>query len=313
MNRKKHWVLPGILILGAAGYGIFGLSYKNGLQHAEEFTSAYGSIQNTVEAVGTVKPRERFGVRSHVSGRVDKILVKEGQHVKEGDILAVMSSSERATLLSAARSQGPEVLKQWEDVYLPFPLLAPIEGDVIVKSVHVGQVVSPSEDVVVISDRLIVKVRVDETDIAKVKVGQEVNITAEAYPDVVAKGEVEHIYFESKDVNNLTIYEVDIVVDQLPEVFRAGMSATVEIILQKKDHALLVPESAVQNKNGKSFVMVKSGGVNHYSVREVQTGISDNINVEILSGLSAGEKVYVLPQNTPSAKPAPSTPWPFTS
>ena len=302
-------MLIGILILVAGAYVLINQSSKNGHPRMEEFTVAYGSIKNTVEAVGTVKPRERFGVRSHIGGRVDKILVKEGQHVKEGDTLAIMSSSERATLLAAARLQGPDVVKQWEDVYLQFPLLAPIEGDVIVRSVHAGQSVSPSEDVVVISDRLIVKVPVDETDIAKVKVGQEADVIAEAYPDSVAKGRVDHIYFESKDINNLTTYEVEIVADQLPEVFRSGMSANVEILLQKKDHALLLPQGAVQDREGKSFVMIRAGEGEKYSTKQVQTGISDNVNVEILSGLRAGEKVYVVPQNEPSEKTILSSPW----
>src|SRR5262249_53194260 len=144
-------------------------------------------------------------------------------------------------LLDAARLQGgADSLKEWEDVYKPTALIAPIDGEVIVKAVNPGQTVTPTDDVIVLSDRLIVQAQVDETDIGKVKIGQTVDITLDAYPDIQLTATVNHIYYESKIVNNVTMYAVDLLPDHIPDVFRSGMSANVQIIQAQKDHVLLV-------------------------------------------------------------------------
>jgi macrolide-specific efflux system membrane fusion protein len=312
-NKMIIWVL--IMIAGLVFYWRVN-QHQNAIdEHIATFTVSDGSIQNSIEANGKVQPQDRFEIKPPIAGRVDKILVKEGQYVTAGETLAIMSSSERATLLDAARLQGPQAIKEWEDVYKPFPLLAPVDGEVIVKSVHQGQMVSASDIVLVLSNRLIVKVQIDETDIGKVKQGQLAKVTLDAYPDITVQGRVDHIYFESKASNdniNLTVYEADIIVDKMPEVFRSGMSANILIIQQKKEHILMLPNEAVKNINGKSFVMIRNDTDNKLTSQEVQTGISDNINVEIVSGLTEGEKVYVVTQTQSLAPTSKSIFWQFT-
>src|SRR5262249_40126931 len=149
-----------------------------------------------------IQPQNRLEIKPPIGGRIEKILVEEGHIVKTGDILAIMSSTDRAALLDAARMQGAEALKSWDDVYKATPLLAPIDGEVIVKSVNPGQTVTPTDDVVVLSDRLIVQAQVDETDIGKVKLGQAAAISLDAYPKIHVRGTVDHIYYESKVVSN---------------------------------------------------------------------------------------------------------------
>ena len=133
---------------------------------------------------------------------IEKILVKEGQKVKIGDVLALMSSTDRATLLDAAKLEGEENVKYWEDVYKATPLIAPIDGEVIVRAVEPGQTVTASDAVIVLSDRLIVKAQVDETDLGRIKLDQNVNIIMDAYPGINIKGHVGHIAYESKLINN---------------------------------------------------------------------------------------------------------------
>ena len=104
--------------------------------------------------------------------------------VKTGQTLALMSSTERAALLDAAQTQGPEAIKYWEDVYKPTPLLSPIDGEVIVSKDYPGQTITASDVIVVLSDHLIVQAQVDETDIGKIKLGQEVTLSLDAYPQI---------------------------------------------------------------------------------------------------------------------------------
>ena len=164
----------------------------------------------TVITTGVVEPQNRLEIKPSISGRIEEILVHEGDHVRSGDVLAWMSSTERAALIDAARSQGNKELKYWEEVYKKTPLISPIDGEIIDRPVEPGQTVTTSDAVLVLSDRLVVNAQFDETDVGKVKIGQKAFITLDAYPDIQLDGVVDHIAYESQVINNVTIYDVDI-------------------------------------------------------------------------------------------------------
>lgn len=250
-----------------------------------------GRLESAITATGTLKPRNRLEVKPPISGRIEQILVEEGAVVKAGDVLAFMSSTDRAALLDAAYLQGEAARRKWEDAYKPLPLLAPIDGDVIVKAVNPGQVVTAADAVVVLSDRLIVQAQVDETDIGRVRNGQRATITLDAYPQTVVQATVEHVYYESKVVSNVTVYYVDLVPDEIPQVFRSGMSADVRIVFDRRENALLVPAEYIERKDGNSFVTVLRAGEIKPQRKQILTGISDEENTEVLEGLEAGDVV----------------------
>src|SRR5262249_1972681 len=145
-------------------------------------------------------------------------------------------------------------LARWEDLFKPTPLIAPITGLLIVRNVEPGQVVTSQDPIFVMSDHLIVRVQVDETDIARVKLGQSATVRLEAYPRENIVGKVDRISFESKIVNNVTIYEVDVLPDQVPDFMRSGMSAEVQFLVSKKEHVLLLPVIAVKREGKRSTV-----------------------------------------------------------
>ncbi|MCJ7773825.1 MAG: efflux RND transporter periplasmic adaptor subunit [Desulfobacterales bacterium] len=272
------------------------LMKQGGSQNAQEASieilPVSGSIQNQVSTTGVVKPQNRLEIKPPIGGRIEEILVKEGEKVKRGDILALMSSTERATLLDAAHLRDAAELEYWKKVYNATPLIAPIDGEVIVRAVEPGQTVVVSDAVIVLSDRLIVKADVDETDIGKVKVGRKAMVSLDAYPEIQVEAIVDHISYESTVVNNVTIYEVDILPETIPEVFRSGMSANVEIITESRDNVLLIPIKAVKNNKAENFVVLKQGE-NGTVKQKVQLGLSDDVNVEIISGLSSDDTIIV--------------------
>ncbi len=246
----------------------------------------------TVVTTGVVEPQNRLELKPSISGRIEEMLVEEGDKIEKGDILAWMSSTERAALIDAARSQDEETLKYWEEVYKKTPIISPITGEVIVRSVVPGQTVTTSEAVLVLSDRLIINAQFDETDIGRVKVGQESLITLDAYPDVRIKGVVDHIAYESEVVNNVTIYEVDIVPEDIPDILRSGMSVSVEAIEGTSDRALTVPSEAIHYDNGDIFVLIRNGSGKPVR-RDITIGLNNGESVEIISGLSLDDKVLV--------------------
>jgi macrolide-specific efflux system membrane fusion protein len=266
---------------------------KSSDQVIKEISPAYGNIQTSVSITATVQPQNRLEIKPPINGRVENILVEEGQKVKIGQTLAWMSSTERAVLLDSARSKGEEDLKYWEDACKPTPLISPINGEVIVKSAQNGQTVTCTDDIVVLSDRLIVQGQADETDIGKIKLGQKAIISLDAYPEIRIEGTVDHIYYESNIVNNVTIYRVDVLPKKVPEVFRSGMSATLNIIKAKKENVLLIPLEAVKQDKQGSFVFLSQNKGNGPLKKSVKLGISDDKNVEVISGLVPEDKIVI--------------------
>jgi len=275
----------------------------NNTDAVKEVRPQIGQIQNFFSTTGMVYPKNRLEIKPPVGGRVEKILVKEGDYVKAGQLLALMSSTERAALLDAARGQGEEVLKYWQQVYKAIQLFSPIDGEVIVATTQPGQIVTATDAVLVLSDQLIVRAQVDETDIGKVKLGQNCLVSLDAYADKKIKAKVEHIYYESQTINNVTIYKVDLVPEEIPEFFRSGMNATIEFIVFDKENILIIPLEALQKEDQKNFVLVKENSQADPQPRAVETGASDDKNIEILSGINAGDiiivknKKYVLPKS----------------
>ena len=281
---------------------------KNSSETIKEITPILSSIQSSISTTGTVMPQNRLEIKPPINGRIDEVMVSEGEKVYIGQTLAWMSSTERAALLDAARAQGEESLRYWQQAYNSIPLIAPINGQVIVRAVEPGQTVTSSDTIIVLSDQLIVKAQVDETDIGKVKVNQPAIISLDAYPEIKVRGKVNHISYESEVVNNVTIYEVDIIPETIPKVFRSGMSANIDIIVTSKENVLVIPIAAVKHDEKGSFVFISQGKDKKPFERRVELGISDDKNVEVISGINVKDKIllvthkYLPSQNSKSNK-----------
>jgi len=252
-----------------------------------------GNIESSIPATGTVMPRNRLEIKPPVAGRIDSVLAQEGQQVSKGKILGWMSSLERATLIDAARAKGDEEVKRWEEMYKPTPIIAPINGFIIQRSVEPGQTFTSSDTVLVMADKLIVKAQIDETDIGRIKLGQKVGIVLDAYPKEKIDGAVEHIAYESKVVSNVTVYEVNIIPSIVPSFFRAGMSATVNFSQNERQGVLIVPIKAVKKRGKSSYVFKIKKEREKPEPMQFESGLENGDNIEVVSGLSEGDKVAV--------------------
>jgi len=311
---NKKIIIPLLVIVAAAAIyfapKFLQKHHSNGRNATtREISPHIGSLQNIISDTGTVLPRNRLEIKPPVAGRVDQILVQEGDMVKTGQVVAWMSSTDRAALLDAAGGQGKEAVKHWQDVYKPIALIAPIDGEVIVARMQPGQTVTVTDDVIVLSDTLIVRAQVDETDIGKISLKQPATITLDAYPDNVVKAKVDHIYYESVTISNVTIYEVDLLPETIPPFFRSGMNATVNFVVESRDNVLLLPVDAITKIKDKSLVFLKGAEGEEPVKQPVVTGISDDKNIEIISGITADDvvvvkaKKYSLPKNDTGSNP----------
>ena len=278
-----------VLILGVSGFLFL---RKNKKVVYQKIQPERGSIAVEFRISGTVQPRNRLEIKPQVAGRIESILVVEGQKVKKGEILAWMSSTERAALLDIARAKGEEELKKWEDTYKPTPIISPLDGFIIVRNKEPGQVVSLNDVILVMADKLIVEANVDETDLSYIKLGQKVNMFLDAYPENKFTGIVEHIAYESEIINNVTVYKIKILPIKTPLDFRSGMTATVEVVANQKNDVLLLPVEAIIEKDDKKFVMVETENKKPER-RRIETGISNGSKIEIVSGITEDETILI--------------------
>ena len=288
---------------------------KDTLQGVRSVKVQRGDLEVKVTATGTVKPYNRVEIKPPIPGRVEEVLVQEGDEVKKGQVLAQMSSSERAALLDAARAQGAETMKRWEEAYKMAPLLAPLDGTIIVRAVEPGQTVTTADPVVVLSDRLIVEALVDETDLALIALGQKTTIQLDAYPKEIFLGKVDHIMYESKLMNNVNVYAVDILPEKIPPAFRSGMTANITFIVKEKKGVLLVPSEAVAEwprkvsrpKDAEFAVYEKNFG-GKLAPLPVRIGDSDGRMTEIVQGLSEGQEVQIVQRKQKETTASPFSP-----
>lgn len=309
MKKLIAVMIVSVLIAGC-GWSLFKQKKTRGTG-MQSVSVTEGMIQQTVEATGSVLPMNRVEVKPPMSGRIEKLLVDEGSRVQEGQVLAWMSSSDRAAILDSARSQGSDTLKKWEDAYKPIPIIAPLSGVVILRNVVVGQTVDASTTLFAMSDYLIVVAQVDESDIGQVKVGMPASITLDSYPNQSVTGRVSDILYEGKNVSNVITYGVKVKIDRVPSFFRSQMTANISFIIKKKNDTLMLPLSAVRDMPDGTKAVFIPGADGKPEQREVTTGIENNDQIEVLSGLSSGDRVLLTRARYTPQQGAQSSPLTF--
>ncbi|MDR1941816.1 MAG: efflux RND transporter periplasmic adaptor subunit [Endomicrobium sp.] len=291
---KKLIIIIIVLILaGVSSFFIFKPN-KQAVDKTAKLTQR--DLQVQFRETGTVSPRNRLEIKPPFAGRIEEILVEEGDKIKKGQIIIRMSSSERAAMLDAARAMGQEEYDRWQNIYKATPIVAPMDGFIILRSKEPGQTVTSADAVLVMADDLIIESKVDETDLRYIKIGDKLQIYLDAYPDETFEGITEHISYESTVVSNVTVYSIRIKPVKKPPVFRAGMTATITITAESKKDAQTLPNNFITERNGKKSVIVQTGkgGKAVFGTKQITTGITDGRFTEILSGITPNDTVVIF-------------------
>ncbi len=314
---KRAIVAVVVLAVAGGAYTLYRNKSKRAArgERSRPVVAQLETLEETVDATGSVSPNNRVEIKPPVAGRVETLLVDEGDRVKAGQIVAWLSSTDRAAILDAARAQGPEEFKRWQDAYKPTPVVASLPGEVILRNVVVGEAVGTGTTLFAVADTLIVNAQVDEADIGKVKVGQKARIRLDSYPDQPVDGTVIDMLYEGKNVSNVITYGVKVRPVAVPAFFRSQMTANVSFVIRSKADALVLPANAVRDgKDGKRVVYLPAAEEGGKPVeREVKTGIEADEKVEIVEGLNAGDTVVIasgryVPQTAPASSPLSAVP-----
>lgn len=208
-----------------------------------------------------------------------------------------LAESKRAELMSRVETQTQN-LEQCE-------IRATVAGLVIYKEVffgsekrkvQVGDQVWPNQPLIMLPDlsKMVVETQVRETDIYKVEKNQEVVIAVDAYPELALRGEVDYIGTlaqEDQALRGGKYFTVTILVADADQRLRPGMSARVELLVERLASAVYVPLEAVFEHGGRHYCYVMNG--RSPEAREVLVGPSNENHIVIETGIEAGDRVLL--------------------
>jgi HlyD family secretion protein len=248
---------------------------------------------------------------AEAGSRPEEVAVARAQ-VREAEVALQQARAQQlqervqAADVTAAEAQVRNVraqVTQARDRLAETRIAAPIGGIVATLSVQVGQSViggltGGGTPVLTIADLRVVHavVSVDESDIAQVRVGMPVRITADALRDRTFDGRVVRIAPQATVVQNVTQYAVVVDVQNPAQALRLGMTVDAEFIITERRDVLLVPAEAVRGSDPARIVIVAEGET--LTPTTVAVGATDGRLVEITNGLREGQTVYLGPGRT---------------
>jgi HlyD family secretion protein len=265
-----------------------------------------------VEAERTVQTAEAAFKRAESDWTRTRQLSEQG--VVSGDEVDADREAFERTGIELARARDNLLLiregriagrgRQMESV-----IRAPAAGIVLERLVNPGDPVVPltsfqeGTSLITIADMsdLIFRGTVDEIDVGKLYVGLPARLKIGALPDAVIEGALSRIAPQAIEEDNAKLFEVEIQIAPQSDVFlRAGYSANADLVIQERRDILIVPERLIrfegEDEAMKAFVELPpdAPGAEPRKV-EVETGLSDGLNIEVTSGLEEGDKVVQRP------------------
>ncbi|CAN5410386.1 efflux RND transporter periplasmic adaptor subunit [soil metagenome] len=216
----------------------------------------------------------------------------------------MMKSGFRREDIAAAQhnaSQAKGNLTQIESLMRDTHILAPFDGIITQKYADAGAIVTPttsssttsatSSSIVALAGRLEMVAQVSEANITKIKVGQDVEITATALPDKIFRGRVTQIAPAAIVTTNVTTFEVHAaLLETAEEELLAGMNVSANFKVGHEENALTVPAVCVVSRKGQAGVFVPDAK-GEPQFKEIKTGASLGRSVIVISGLKEGEVV----------------------
>lgn len=227
-------------------------------------------------------------------------LLESGIGVKKGLVAAEAEGKMAEANLEAAEKRlhvlgfSEERVKQIahsHEVHANVALVAPIAGRIVASKAIRGGIVDEATDILTIIDprSLCVDAELYEKDLAKVKIGQKVEIAVPAYPGQLFHGKVTYIADVVNDETRTITVRAEVPNADLR--LKPGMFAQVGILLNGDEPMVLVPSTAVLEEGRRKIVFVKQGDA--FVRREVRTSVIEGDCLQILQGLAVGEEIVV--------------------
>ena len=297
-TRRRVLVAALIVLVVGGGYWYYRRHQKNSAKPEAPTDSAKvsrGELSVHFTDSGELAPKNYVDVASKVSGRVTQLLVEEGRRVSAGDKVAIIQPG-----------------KTEAERYVPFTLTAPMSGIVMryqkqgsyqeeSRIVRLGDYVTGLIDSVTptylmtIGDlsSLLVKMKISEMDVLKLREGMPVSVSVDALPGASFPSRVTLVSPQAdKDSNNLKTFKVEVTLGNRDPRLKPGMTARVDGLLDTRKAVLKIPLSAVFEEDGAEYAYLKSKEKDGKPARiKLKLGLRNETEVEVKGGVREGDEL----------------------
>lgn len=244
-------------------------------------------------ANSTFETLESISFKCPSSGTVAQLNINEGSYITSDMLIMTLENEEIYEKLSDAKTSLSDAYTELSDIkedYSFYTITAPIDGVVTVIDVNEEDYVRSESTIAKIVNNTEVQfeISVDELDILDIELGQEAKVTIDALEETAINpliGKVTEIALEGTNMNSVTSYPVIISLAGNDNI-KMGMNCTTEIVIDSAKDVLVIPVEAVNARKNKYYVTMEDG-----TQREVEIGIYDEDYIEIVSGLTEGERI----------------------
>ncbi len=329
-SMVPSWRIALLIGLFAVACSAEGSPESAGDEISEDSTPVAGyellprDLSKVVQSSGTIEPRERIRIKSHMEGVLTAVNIEEGDEVSRGDVLATSELSELRAQLRRAQAEAAAYRQRykrrkplvdsnavrqdevdelrsnleiaesevalWETRIELSRVTAPRDAVVTSRHVDPGGFVVAGEPIVDLVDvsKLRLPVRLSERDVVRIDTGQPVDVFVDAYPER-SLGAVIRRVFPSADADSRRV-TVEIELSDIPDdmTVQPGFLARVSLVVDRRRDVLAVPDqSLLASTSEDRFVYLVEN--DHLVRRDVETGVSRRNWTEIHEGLTAGD------------------------
>lgn len=287
MKGKRMVLILALLVVGLIAYRVvkYNMAKRSVKESVEEkvtpiktVLAGRGDIEEIISLNGDIRGLREVDVYTRVSGKLIKKIKEEGESVRKGEVVALIDRDQPALGFTKAEVK------------------APISGTVIRYYVDIGDSVIPQEPMpqepvlnIAYMDKVKIVVNVGEKDISKLRKGEKVRVSVDAYPEESFLGRVVKVA-PAVDPRSRKV-KVELEIENKDHRLKPGMFADVEIIYNEHSNVLVVPRIAVLEREGRKILFTVED--ERAKLIEVRTGVSDEEKIEIVEGLTEGESVII--------------------
>ena len=271
-----------------------------------------GSITKTISANGQVEPAKEKDLNFSSNGVIKQVIMQAGQRVKKGDLLATIENTQQElnmikaknnyelAKISAAKAEQKEkeleyklAEKEYQDTFLR----APFDGLITEVGVEKDDTLGSGNNAkvaghIIDDSRFVLRLSIDEVDIAQIQKGQMVNISLEAFPDKRYRGKVTSVGLTATNDSGVRTVPVEVSLGKENQGILSGLSATAEIVVGQVEDALIVPVTATIARRGNVMVMRKDE-TGKIVPTQITKGLSNDIMIEVTEGLNEGDQIVI--------------------
>jgi len=340
VSQKKLFIIAILVVAAIAGGGYYYQNRSKATTVPQQTIQAeVRDLTSVVAATGTIKAVNSVDISSKMTAHIKEIKVKENEQVTAGQVLVILEDTalqaqvtqakerldnaaikyQRTSRLTTIGGTSAEALDNasmdykiaqanYDGVMSTLDdtiIVSPMAGSVIGKPLSVGELVAQGVNnptvILTVADmsKMQIEANIDQTDIGKIALGQKVTFTVDAYPGKEFSGMVTTISRKAVVSGNVTYYPVTIDVTNAENLLNPGMVARVSVIVSESQGVLTLPLSAIRSDKTGKYVVVAGPNGQTQNV-PVKTGNTGDDRVEIISGLSEGDKVVVSQVKTQS-------------